>query len=284
MNKKLCKLEIKETKKLMLLNTVLITVYLTISSICSAAEVYATKNEPLTVKIILVLISALLILFTALIMVKRYYNILFTDEGYIRFSFPVKNRSHLQANLKCAALWLSLQIIIFFTGLGISDHFTKDRGERWGVGELFHDLSELYRNNIRGHFLNSSDIKASIVVFLMLIASIVIAVNIYLSFIFVLSISAFICGKFGIMQKKGVIILGIIIMYNLHMLAAELFNKLTRLSNSEFVFSSGYDLFGSDIVFVADMAVPIFYIFFYGLTSFAMYMICKNILDKNLNI
>lgn len=288
MNKKLMRLEYIETKKIMFLITALIAVYMLISTGCAIASNYSTPESIVYIQIvqtILLIISALLIICTGLIMVKRYYNILFTNEGYSRLSFPVRNQMHLIANMRFAFVWIILQILVFIFGLSISDMAQKYAIDQSGILNLYPNVLEGYTYNVLGEFIAHPEIKAMITVLLLIIASVAIGLNIYLSFIFSLTISSFICSKFNIVQKYGVIVLTGIFMYLFHLLATRLFYKLwVRVGNDFLLTNSGYETFGPDIMFFQDIYKPIILILFYGITAIIMCQISKNILDKKLDI
>ena len=284
MNKKLTRLEYKETKKIMLLITALITVYMLISAGCTVAFYYSTTDTALIIKTVLVLISALLVICSAMMMAKRYYNLLFSDEGYSRLSFPVTNRAHLHANLKCSFIWLGLQTLVFLAGLGLSDIFTKYSYERWGIGNLYPAILRGYKMNILGNYLSAPELKAVITVLILLIASLIIAANIYLSFIFTLTVSNYICGKYNIVQKNGVIIITGIVMFNIYLLTGQTINDLLFYFRFNCLDRSGYDIFGPDILFIFEIYEPVTYILFCGITGFVMYRISRAILDKKLDI
>ena len=280
MNKRLYKLESNEIRKLMLVFTSLVAVYSFLSIICSAVSNNTTTDTALIMKTILVLISALIIILTGAAMIRRLYDLLFTDEGLVRFSFPVKNHVHLNANLKHAAVWLGIMLIIFFTGLGISDTLQQSRDERWGVGDLYSSVTGLYTMN----GMSSPAAKSLLSIAILIIAFVVIASNIYLSFVFMLTVSSRICGKYNILQKKGVIFLTGVVMYNIHLLVVELFSRIENAFSVDFYMHTGYELFGPDECFISEIDRPLVNILFYGVTAVIMYRISKNILDKKLDI
>ena len=283
MSKRLFKLEYMETKKIMYIITAFIAGYMILSAVCSAFS-YSATDKAFALKTIFVFISALLIICSALIMVKRYYNILFSNEGYVRLSFPVKNRGHLHANLKYAFIWLGLQILVFFAGLSLSDLLSKTRFEQWGITNLYPDILESYSFNFRGEYLLSPKLKAMIAVLFIIISTAIIAINIYLSFIFTLTVSNYICSKYNIVQKPGVIFLTGVFMYCIHLLAVQLFNVFTIWFNNDFLDNTGYKIFGVNTIFIYDIYKPIIFILFYGITAIVMYRICRSILDKKLDI
>ena len=280
MNKRLYKLESNEIRKLMLVFTSLVAVYSFLSIICSAVSNNTTTDTALIMKTILVLISALIIILTGAVMIRRLYDLLFTDEGLVRFSFPVKNHVHLNANLKHAAVWLGIMLIIFFTGLGISDTLQQSRDERWGVGDLYSSVTGLYTMN----GMSSPAAKSLLSIAILIIAFVVIASNIYLSFVFMLTVSSRICGKYNILQKKGVIFLTGVVIYNVHLLIMELFSRIEYSYSEWLEFGKGYDLFGPDCGLIANIDRSVMNILFYGVTAVIMYRISRNILDKKLNI
>ena len=280
MNKRLYKLESNEIRKLMLVFTSLVAAYSFLSIICSAVSNNTTTDTALIMKTILVLISALIIILTGAVMIRRLYDLLFTDEGLVRFSFPVKNHVHLNANLKHAAVWLGIMLIIFFTGLGISDTLQQSRDERWGVGDLYSSVTGLYTMN----GMSSPAAKSLLSIAILIIAFVVIASNIYLSFVFMLTVSSRICGKYNILQKKGVIFLTGVVIYNVHLLIMELFSRIEYSYSEWLEFGKGYDLFGPDCGLISNIDRSVMNILFYGVTAVIMYRISRNILDKKLDI
>ena len=264
----------------MLVFTSLVAAYSFLSIICSAVSNNTTTDTALIMKTILVLISALIIILTGAVMIRRLYDLLFTDEGLVRFSFPVKNHVHLNANLKHAAVWLGIMLIIFFTGLGISDTLQQSRDERWGVGDLYSSVTGLYTMN----GMSSPAAKSLLSIAILIIAFVVIASNIYLSFVFMLTVSSRICGKYNILQKKGVIFLTGVVIYNVHLLIMELFSRIEYSYSEWLEFGKGYDLFGPDCGLISNIDRSVMNILFYGVTAVIMYRISRNILDKKLDI
>ena len=280
MNKRLYKLESIVTGKIMLIFTLLVAVYMLLSIICTVASNSTSTDSAFIMKTIFVLISALIIILAGFAMIKRLYNLLFTDEGLMRLSFPVKNHEHLNSNLKYAATRLGIMLIIFFTGLGISDAVVKNRVERWGVGNLYSSFLDIYT----GNGLSSPVAKTVLTIVILIIAFAVIAANIYLSFVFTLTVSSRICGKYNILRKKGVIFIAGIVMYNIHLLIAELFTRIEYSYSEWLAFGRGYDLFGPDCTLLSAIDRPVINILIYGVTAVLMYRISANILDKKLDI
>ncbi len=280
MNKRLYKLESNETGKLMLIFTSLVAVYMLLSIICTAVSNSASTDSAFIMKTIFVLISALIIILAGFAMIKRLYSLLFTDDGLARLSFPVKNHEHLNSNLKYAATRLGIMLIIFFTGLGISDAVVKNRVERWGIGNLYSSFLDIYT----GNGLSSPVAKTVLTIVILIIAFAVIAANIYLSFVFTLTISSRICGKYNILQKKGVIFITGIVMYNVHLLIMDLFSRIEYSYSEWLAFGKGYDLFGPDCCLISAIDRPVINTLIYGVTAVLMYRISANILDKKLDI
>ena len=289
MNKKLVRLEYKETRKAMLIITALIAVYMLITTICNACANLSTTYTGFTYaaftgKAILIIISTLLIIGAGVMMVKRYYNLLFSNEGYSRLSFPVSNSAHLNANLKCAFIWLGLQALVFEIGLSISDIFSKHAFDRYGIGNLYPDYLRNYRMISLGKYMACPELKALLTIILLIIAFIIIAANIYLSFIFTLTISNYLCGKHNVVQKNAVILITGILLFNVHLIVANLLNNFIEAFRDRYYNFNGYELFGPNILFIDEAVKPVTYILFYGITGFVMYRISRSILDKKLDI
>lgn len=280
MNKRLYKLESNEIRKLMLVFTLLVALYMLLSVICTAISNNTATDTAFIMKTIFVMIGALIIILTGAAMIRRLYDLLFTDEGLVRFSFPVKNHEHLNSNLKHAATWMGIMLIIFFAGLGISDAVVKNRVERWGVGNLYSDFSDIYT----GNGLSSPVAKTVLTIAIFIIAFVVIAANIYLSFVFMLTVSSRICGKYNILQKKGVIFITGIVMYNVHLLIMDLFSRIEYSYSEWLAFGKGYDLFGPDCSLISAIDRPVINILIYGVTAVLMYRISANLMDKKLDV
>ena len=265
--------------------TAMIAAYSVLSVICAFAENRSTSGLALTLRMILILISALGIICTGIFMVRRFYGILFTDEGLIKFSFPVRNSGHLKNNVRQAAMWLGLQILIFIACLGISEAVGKESFVPLGPVGSYTGLVNSYKINWMGEYMSAPEAKALTAFVIMAAAFAVIAVNIYISFIFTLTVSNRICGKYNILQKNGVILIAGIVMFNIHLLAAWVLTRLEIMFNMGFLFTDkGFAVFGPDGSFVRDIEGPLVYVLIYGVTAFIMYRISRNILDRKLDI
>ena len=277
---KLDRLELMETRKIRIFMTGAVFVYTLLAIICAAVSNGASTDTVLTIKIILVLCSALGTVVAGIIMIRRFYNILFTNDGLIRFAYPVENNAHLNANLKCGLMLVFSMLAIIIAGLWISDVITQNRVEDWGAGNLFGDLRESFQSN----YLSNPDLKAVIAVIILVIALIVVTVNFYMSFIFALTMAGRICGKYNILQKNGVIFIAGIVMYNIHMIVIEAMSWIENAYSEYWMYQDGYDLFERDWVFIEEIDRPLANIVVYGATALIMYRICRNILDKKLDI
>ena len=277
---KLDRLEIKEIKKIMIYFIRFIAVYMLLSVIASVVMNNAFNDTAFTMRIIMVLCSALCIICAAMIMFKRFYNILFTNEGLIRFAYPVENNAHLKANLKCGLIWLFFLLVIFFAGLGISDVITRNRVDDWGVGNLYSDLMDSYTSNI----LSNPGFKTVVTVIILIAAAVAVVINFYMSFLFTLTVARRICGKYNILQKNGVIFITGIVMYNIHMILVEAMSWIENAYSEYWMYNEGYSLFEQNWVFIEEIDRPLANIVVYGATALIMYRICRNILDKKLDI
>ena len=277
---KLDRLELAETRKIRIFITGVVIVYMLLLVICAAVSNGASTDTALTFKIILLLISALGTVVAGVIMIKRFYNILFTGDGLVKFAYPVENNAHLNTNLRCGLMWIFSILTIIIAGLWMSDVITQDRVEDFGAGNLFGDLRESFQSN----YLSNPDLKAVIAVIILVIALIVVTVNFYMSFIFALTMAGRICGKYNILQKNGVIFIAGIVMYYIHMIVIAAMSWIENAYSEYWMYQDGYDLFERDWVFIEEIDRPLANIVVYGATALIMYRICRNILDKKLDI
>ena len=264
--------------------TVLIAAYSVLSVVCAFAESRSTSGLALTLRVILILVSALGIICTGIFMVRRFYGILFTDEGFIKFSYPVRNSEHLKDNVRLAVMWLGLQMLIFIACLGISEYVGKESVPLGPVGS-YTGLVNSYKINWMGEYMSAPGAKAMAAFVIMAAALAVITVNVYISFIFTLTVSNRICGKYNILQKNGVILITGLAMFNIHLLVSWLLTRIEIMFNMGFLGTDeGFAVFGPDCNFIRDIDSPLVNILIYGVTAFIMYRISRNILDKKLDI
>ena len=191
----------------------------------------------------------------------------------------------MNINVRQSVMWLGLQILVFITCLGISESVGKERFVPLGPVGTYTGLVESYMINCMGEFVSAPGAKAMAAFIIMAASFAVIAVNIYISFIFTLTVSNRICGKYNIPQKVGVIIIAGLVMFNIHLLAAWIFTRLEIIYNVGFLCTDeGFAVFGPDCNFIRDIDRPLVNILIYGVTAFIMYRISRNILDKKLDI
>ena len=280
MNKRLGKLEIKETKKIMFIIGTVIIVYMILAVICAAVSNNASTDAPMIVKAILGLCSVMVFLCAALYMVKRYYDLLFSNEAQMRFSFPVDNTAHLNTNIKYGLMWMFILIGIMIAGIGISDCVTESRTDRLGVINLWGD----YVDSFTWNHLENADAKAFICVLALVLALIALVINCYISFIFTLTISKAICTKYNLMQKNGIILIVGIVMFNIHILVGKLFERIEMIIDSYLNTLEAWDKFGPDEIFIENINMPVIFILFYGITAVIMYLVCRKMIASKIDI
>ncbi len=72
---------------------------------------------------------------TLVIIIHRFYRSLFTDEGYLTFTLPVPNASHLLSKTLAGLIWLAIDfVVVFACALSVS-------GAIFGYGSGF-DLAD----------------------------------------------------------------------------------------------------------------------------------------------
>lgn len=274
MNKKLGKLEYKETKRLFTLFTVVLLAYQIISIILGFVSRNVNSEIPTNTIIILSLCSALGIIVCAIIMLKRFYNILFTSEGSIKLAMPVKNSEHQKVNIKTALIWIYIMLAILVIGIGLSEVSSGNR--IYGITNAYGNYIESY--SIMDRSPNPA-LEAVITIAVDVLTMTVIIANLYISCIFAVTIASRIAGRFNIIQKNGVLFIIVIILYNIKAL---FFNNLYQIFNyvENRVNRSPVPLSTYAFQLILDISCVIVY----GLSAIAMYMICKSILDKKLDI
>ena len=274
MNKKLGKLEYKETKRLFTLFTVVLLAYQIISIILGFISRNVNSEIPTNTIIILSLCSALGIIVCAIIMLKRFYNILFTSEGSIKLAMPVKNSEHQKANIKTALIWIYIMLAILVIGIGLSEVSSGNR--IYGITNAYGNYIESY--SIMDRSPNPA-LEAVITIAVDVLTMMVIIANLYISCIFAVTIASRIAGRFNIIQKNGVLFIIVIILYNIKALffnnLYQIFNYVENRVNRSPVPLSTYAF---------QLSLDISCVIVYGLSAIAMYMICKSILDKKLDI
>lgn len=274
MNKKLGKLEYKETKRLFTLFTVVLLAYQIISIILGFVSRNVNSEIPTNTIIILSLCSALGIIVCAIIMLKRFYNILFTSEGSIKLAMPVKNSEHQKANIKTALIWIYIMLAILVIGIRLSEVSSGNR--IYGITNAYGNYIESY--SIMDRSPNPA-LEAVITIAVDVLTMMVIIANLYISCIFAVTIASRIAGRFNIIQKNGVLFIIVIILYNIKALffnnLYQIFNYVENRVNRSPVPLSTYAF---------QLSLDISCVIVYGLSAIAMYMICKSILDKKLDI
>lgn len=74
---------------------------------------------------------------TAVVAFQRFYRNLFTDEGYLTHTLPVKPHTHVTAKLLVSAVWCIISIAVFFLSVLVLSIFNLQPA---AFGEMFADL------------------------------------------------------------------------------------------------------------------------------------------------
>ena len=288
MKKKLMKQEIRETRKWIMLIYACIVI-MSIVTMITALIAMNTKSVTAGELMVVFLLCAMMgIVVAGVVMAGRFYNLLFTEEGMIRLTLPVKNRVHLQTNVKLGILSIYLAIVIYSAVIGIMDN-----GNVFLVGELYQGLKGYYEM----YLTDGVVLKALLTTICSVLAGAVVIANYYITFIFTLTVSRRIVSKYGIMQKKGLIFIVGIVMFNIQMqlmwgitklievIEADLswyplrsYRPVGRLSFIDFL---RYD---SEGIWIKDVVFGLIFLAIYGITALVMYRICRNIMDRKLEV
>ena len=288
MKKKLMKQEIRENKKLILCIYACIVV-MSIVTMITALIAQNTHSITANELMVVFLLTAMMgIVVVGIVMAGRFYNLLFTEEGMIRLTLPVKNRAHLQTNVKLGILSIYLAIVIYSAFIGYIDDENI-----FLVSGLYKGLKDYYEM----YLIDGVGLKASVVTISAVLAGAVVIANYYITFLFVLTVSRRIVSKYGIMQKKGVIFIVGMVLFNIQLqvmwgitkliewIEADLawyplrsYRPVGRLSLIDFL---RYDAEG---VWIKDVLFALIFLSVYGITAFVMYSICRNIMDRKLEV
>ncbi|MBP3754070.1 MAG: hypothetical protein J6I66_04365 [Lachnospiraceae bacterium] len=274
MNKRLGKLEYNETKKLFTVFTVILVVYQIICIILGLISRNTSSEIPSDTIVIITICSALGIIMCSIIMIKRFYNILFSAEGSIRLAMPVKNSEHQKVNIKTALIWIYIMFAIFIIGIGLTE---VTSGERiYGVANTYRNYIESYTVMDR---LPAPALKAVITIVFDVLTMMVIIATLYISCIFAVTIASRISGRFNILQKNGVLFIVVVVLYNIKALFLNnlyhIFNYVVNRVNRSPVPLSMYAF---------QLILDISCVIVYGLSAIAMYRIGRSILNKKLDI
>lgn len=128
---KLIKQEIKITSRTILpmyLCFIVTTLLLKLSTVISVGHYYFDLFQVVTGLLYVVLLLGVFLL-TYFVIVKRFYNGVFGDEGYLMFTLPVKPGQILNSKLITSFFWLLLSaplvLVSFFILLGNTDLYRE---------------------------------------------------------------------------------------------------------------------------------------------------------------
>ncbi|MCR4936839.1 MAG: hypothetical protein K5987_01600 [Lachnospiraceae bacterium] len=288
MKNKLMIQEIRETGKLILFIYTYIAV-LSVATIITSQIAEKTHSSMADNLMVVFLLSAMMGGVAAgIVMAGRFYNLLFTDEGLIRLTLPVKNREHLQTNIKLGILILYLAVVLYSAIIGIMEY-----GNIFPVGEIYQELKEYYVTLIDDH----AGLKALITILSVVLAFAGVIANYYITAIFALTVSRRIVSKYGIMQKRGVIFITGMVLFNIQLLALWGITYLVDFIEADlasYAFRSfrpvgrytllDYLRYSSESVWVKDCLYALIFFMVYGITAIVMYRICRNIMDRKLEV
>lgn len=289
MKNKLMKQEIRETRKLIvyILAYMAVLSALTMLTAGVAESRHSTTASDLTV--IFMLCSLMGVVVIAIVMAGRFYSLLFTDEGLIRLTLPVKNRAHLQTNVILGISVLYLAAILLCAMFGIMERDDTFFG-------LFGSYYEIYKEYYSGIMFEHVGLKAFLTAFGITISVATVIANYYITFVFALTLSRRIISKRGIMQKQGVIFIVGILLFNFQLLAlwavTGLADRIERALDVDlpgavsvepfsFIDMLRYD---PEAYWLKDIFFSLLFIAVYGITAIVMYRISRNIMDRKLEV
>ena len=289
MKNKLMKQEIRETRKLIvyILAYMAVLSALTMLTAGVAESRHSTTASDLTV--IFMLCSLMGVVVIAIVMAGRFYSLLFTDEGLIRLTLPVKNRAHLQTNVILGISVLYVAAILLCAMFGIMERDDTFFG-------LFGSYYEIYKDYYSGIMFEHVGLKAFLTALGITISVATVIANYYITFVFALTLSRRIISKRGITQKQGVIFIAGILLFNFQLLAlwavTGLADRIERALDVDlpgavsvepfsFIDMLRYD---PEAYWLKDIFFSLLFIAVYGITAIVMYRISRNIMDRKLEV
>ncbi len=278
MNNRLTKLEYNETKKIALLFITILSVYQVISIIIGLFSRHVKSSLLSDLPIIIMLCSTLGIITGTVIIIKRFYNVLFSNEGLIKLAMPVKNSEHLKVNIKTGLILVYILVFIFIAGIGLGE---ISSGERfWGVANAYKDLKTFYIFDD----LTNAGMKAALTIILHVITVAVVIANLYISCNFAITLASRITGKFNIIQKNGVLFICLIAIYTIKVIFTSLGYRLLVYID-DLADQNAFPIKAFPLnTYTFNLSLDISCIVIYGLSAAIMYLICKSILDNKLDI
>lgn len=289
MKNKLMKQEIRETRKLIvyILAYMAVLSALTMLTAGVAESRHSVTASDLTV--IFMLCSLMGVVVIAIVMAGRFYSLLFTDEGLIRLTLPVKNRAHLQTNVILGISVLYVAAILLCAMFGIMGRDDTFFG-------LFGSYYEIYKDYYSGIMFEHVGLKAFLTALGITISVATVIANYYITFVFALTLSRRIISKRGITQKQGVIFIVGILLFNFQLLAlwavTGLADRIERALDVDlpgavsvepfsFIDMLRYD---PEAYWLKDIFFSLLFIAVYGITAIVMYRISRNIMDRKLEV
>ncbi|MCR5210695.1 MAG: hypothetical protein K6C99_10825 [Lachnospiraceae bacterium] len=286
MKNKLMKLEIRENRKLIFFILSYMAVLSVVTGIVASIAEKFSLPAATELAVVLSLCAMMGILLIAIVMAGRFYSLLFTEEGLLRLTLPVKNRDHLQINVKLGIITLYVSVIIYSTMMGSID------SENTAFG-LYGVMKEYYGNFVTEYV----GMKAFATTICIILAIAAVIANYYITFIFVLTLSRYIVSRYSVVQKKGVIFIAGITLFNIHLLMMWAITNLIEEIEADL---SHFQLYGfppaenatfMDFLrynpegeWVKDVIFAGMYIIVYGITAVIMYRTVRSILDRKLEV
>jgi hypothetical protein len=132
---KLLKYEFKDTARIIPILYLCVAVIAAIAFVAKQTKVALFSTTSI---VFLVIAGVALTIVTAILLIIRFYKSLYSNEGYLMFTIPVKPHMLLTAKSKVAVIWLTFSTIICFAIVFLTLHLTgafssSEFNEFWSV-------------------------------------------------------------------------------------------------------------------------------------------------------
>lgn len=261
MNKRLLNYEIKQTWKLASIFVGLILVCGVIAGVWN--NIYEGDYK-LVGTIILFLGMICYLFMVGIMMINRYYELLFSEEGYWKMSIPVSNKTHLSVNLKVGLMWLAVAFAALLVGVYIIDASQMANDEIFGITYIFRD------------FLITAEVslgKKILGEIICLVCPVIIIINLYISTLFYVSLGKWIVSKTASVQKQAIVLLVVTGAIMCKMFIISMILELDLLIGDAF-----RDTFLWEIIDFAMIDV------LFLISSFVMYRLSQHIIEREYDL
>ena len=216
-----------------------------------------------------VLFIILFNLIVTVIILKRYYDNCFTDEGYLTFTLPTDSNTILVSKVLAGVLWSMITGIIMIGCLAILVLFGTSQS-----GVINHEITEFLSSGLKLMSENPQNWLVAMEILVMTIVSVFFSITV---FYLAITIGSIIAKKHKILASIG-IYYGINIILSILMEIFMTIFAVSTYSPIDYEYSVSISVYGT-----IHLTIGIFTLIFAGLAVGA-YLITRHLLSKKLNL